>query len=104
VNVSTIQPPAQHPITASTLVDCLRLRAELQPQKIAYRFLKDGEVEERRMTYSELDRAARRVSALLKSHSAVGDRVLLLFPPGLDFVVALLSRHTHHGQTAARIV
>ena len=70
-------------------MDCLRLRAELQPQKIAYRFLKDGEVEERRMTYSELDRAARRVSALLKSHSAVGDRVLLLFPPGLDFVVAL---------------
>ena len=89
MSVSANQPSVQYPITASTLADCLRLHAERQPQKIVYRFLKHGEVEDRRMTYRELDRAARSVAALLERHSAIGDRVLLLFPPGLDFIVAL---------------
>jgi amino acid adenylation domain-containing protein len=51
--------------------------------------LKDGEIEERTITYRELDLAARSVAALLEKHSALGDRVLLLYPPGLNFIVAL---------------
>ncbi len=89
MSVSAYQSYAQDPITASTLAACLRLHAERQPQKTAYRFLRDGEVEGRRMTYYELDRAARSIAALLEQHSTIGDRVLLLFPPGLDFIVAL---------------
>ncbi len=89
MNVSVQQASAQDPIVASTLSDCLQLHAARQPQKIAYRFLKNGEVEDRRMTYCELDRAARSVAALLEQHSAIGDRVLLLFPQGLDFIIAL---------------
>ena len=89
MSVSAIKPSPQRPFTASTLADCLRLHAEQQPQKIAYRFLKDGEVEERTITYHRLDLAARSVAALLEKHSAVGDRILLLFPPGLNFIVAL---------------
>ena len=76
-------------LKASTLADCLRLHAEWQPQKIACRFLKDGEAEERTLTYGELDLAARGIAVLLEKHSAIGDRVLLLYPPGLDFIVAL---------------
>jgi amino acid adenylation domain-containing protein len=71
------------------MADCLRLHAERQPQKVAYRFLKDGEIEERTITYSELDLAARGVAALLENHSTLGDRVVLLYPPGLNFIVAL---------------
>jgi amino acid adenylation domain-containing protein len=89
MSVSAHQSSAQDPITASTLAACLRLHAERQPQKTAYRFLRDGEVEGRRLTYCELDRAARSVAALLEQHSAIGDRVLLLFPQGLDFIIAL---------------
>src|SRR5882757_63333 len=89
MSLSAIQPSTQRPFPASTLVDCLRLHAERQAQKIAYRFLKDGEVEDRTITYHQLDLAARRVAALLEKHSAIGDRILLLFPPGLDFIVAL---------------
>src|SRR5512146_380900 len=88
MSVSAIQPSA-HPIAASTLADCLRLHAQSKPQKVAYRFLKDGEVEERAITYCELDMKARNVASLLQKPSAIGDRVLLLFPPGLDFIVAL---------------
>src|SRR5579863_1362349 len=89
MSVSAHQSSAQEPIIASTLAACLRLHAEQQPQKTAYRFLRDGEVEGRRLTYCELNRAARSVASLLEQHSAIGDRVLLLFPPGLEFIIAL---------------
>ncbi len=89
MSVSAIHLSAQRPFTVSTLADCLRLHAAWQPQKVAYRFLKDGEIEEQTITYSDLDLAARRVAALLEKHSAIGDRVLLLYPPGLNFIVAL---------------
>jgi amino acid adenylation domain-containing protein len=89
MSASATQPSENYPITLSTLVDSLRLHAQKQPQKIAYRFLKDGEIEERCLTYHDLDVAARAVAALLQKHSSVSDRVLLLFPPGLDFIVAL---------------
>lgn len=89
MSVSAIQSSAHPPFTASTLADCLRLHAERQPHKIAYRFLKNGEIEDRTLTYRELDLAARGIAAPLEKHSAVGDRVLLLYPPGLEFIVAL---------------
>ena len=89
MSVSAIQSSAQLPFAVSTLADCLRLHAAWQPHKVAYRFLNNGEIEERTITYSELDLAARGVAALLEKHSAMGDRVLLLYPPGLNFIVAL---------------
>src|SRR5258708_29176459 len=89
MSVSAIQSSVHLRFTASTLADCLRLHAGRQPQKIAFRFLKDGEIEERTITYHELDLAARGVAALLEKHSSIGDRILLLYPPGLDFIVAL---------------
>lgn len=89
MSVSAIHASSQRPFTVSTLADCLRLHAAWQPQRVAYRFLKDGENEERIITYSELDLAARGVAAVLEKHSAVGDRVLLLYPPGISFIVAL---------------
>ena len=89
MSVSVIQASENYPITCSTLVDLLRLHAQKNPGKVACRFLKDGEVEERCLTYRELENAALGVSALLQKYSEVGDRVLLLFPPGLDFIIAL---------------
>src|SRR5262249_32608281 len=59
-----------------------------QPDRLAYAFLTDGEVEETSLTYGELDRMARSGAALLQSMGATGERVLLLYPPGLDFVAA----------------
>ncbi len=40
------------------------------------------------MTYEELDCQARRLAAHLQALRLTGERVLLLFPPGLEYVVA----------------
>ncbi|HEY2838835.1 MAG TPA: fatty acyl-AMP ligase [Pirellulales bacterium] len=75
---------------ASTIVDVLRWRAEHQPDETAFVFLADGETESERWTYRELAARASAVAARLRASSEPGDRVLLIYPPGLDFVAALL--------------
>jgi len=72
----------------TTLVDTLRWRAKNQPHRLAYRYLTDGEYDEVVLTYEDLDRRARSIAALLQSSTTVGDRALLLIPPGLDFIAA----------------
>jgi amino acid adenylation domain-containing protein/non-ribosomal peptide synthase protein (TIGR01720 family) len=72
----------------SNLADILCSRAQAQPDKTAYIFLKDGETEEARLTYKELDEQTRFVAAQLQSLGAAGERALLLYPPGLDYIAA----------------
>ncbi len=72
-----------------TLADILCWRALHEPQREAYTFLLDGETKQVQMTYADLDREARRIAALLQSRTAVGERVLLLYPPGLEYVAAV---------------
>lgn len=72
----------------SNLVDILCCRAQTQSDKTAYIFLKDGETEEARLTYKELDEQARFIAAQLQSLGAAGERALLLYPPGLDYIAA----------------
>jgi amino acid adenylation domain-containing protein len=73
----------------SSWVDLLRSRAGEHPERPAFTFLRDGEEEGARLTYAELDAAARALAVRLRESGAVqGDRALLLYPPGLDFVVA----------------
>ena len=72
----------------STLVDLLERRARLQGPRTAYIFLADGETEESPITYAELDRQARAIAAWLQSHDLEGQRALLLFPAGLEFIAA----------------
>jgi len=71
-----------------TYVDLLRHRALQQPNQYAYTFLVDGEKEELNVTYEELDRKARAIAAVLQRTVAPGDRALLLYPSGLDYVFA----------------
>jgi acyl-CoA synthetase (AMP-forming)/AMP-acid ligase II len=72
-----------------TLVDILRWRAQHQPQREAYTFLLDGETKKVQITYAELDLQARRIAALLQDHTAPGERALLLYPSGLEYVAAV---------------
>ena len=70
----------------STLVEILRWRALHQPDRLAYTFLLDGETEEVHVTYADLDRRARAIAARLQGLGAHGERALLVYPPGLEFV------------------
>jgi len=75
----------------STLVELLSYRAQNQPKQKAYAFLlRDGEKEEISLTYPELDQKARAIASHLQSLGVSGERALLLYPPGLDFITAFL--------------
>lgn len=72
----------------TTLVDLLRWRAKGRPEQVVYRFLTDGESEEASLTYGELDREARAIGRMLQSMGLSGERALLLYPPGLEYIAA----------------
>ena len=72
----------------NNLVEILRRRAQEHPEKVAYIFLEDGEKREDPLTYGELDRRARAIAAQLEKDGLSGERALLLYPPGLDFIGA----------------
>src|SRR5437868_3083661 len=71
----------------ASLVDLLHHRAAKQPDDRAYIFLSDQGNEEAVLTFAELARRASEVAARL-AHGQIGDRALLLFGPGLDFIIA----------------
>src|SRR4051812_22166899 len=73
-----------------TLVDAVRWWAEQRPEHVALAFLPDGEQERARLTYADIDRAARRTAAGLRQLAAPGDRVLLCCSSSPDFVSSFL--------------
>jgi acyl-CoA synthetase (AMP-forming)/AMP-acid ligase II len=70
-----------------TLVDLARRRAETVGDRPVYSLLSDGQLVER-LSFAALQAHATAVAARLSEHTAVGDRVLLLCPPGLDYIRA----------------
>jgi len=75
-----------YPTLTTNIVDCLRFWKDELPHEPAFYFLQDGETDEICWNYAQLDRKVRAVAAVLQSLDLQGQRVLLLYPPGLDFV------------------
>lgn len=73
------------------LPEILRRRAATDPTGTAYVFLDDHGAEAAALTWAGLHRRAEAVAARLAGAAAPGERALLAFPPGLDFVVAFLA-------------
>jgi len=73
---------------AGTLVDLLRLRAMQQAGKTAYGFIADSGAQPASITYGELDRRARAIAANLQASAFQGERALLLYNAGLDYIAA----------------
>jgi len=86
-----------------TVVELLRKRADTRPTDRAYYFVDesldhDGALRTRDSgdsdlvftTYRELDTAARKVAAALIDAGATGTPVLLLYPPGREYVIGFL--------------
>lgn len=69
-------------------IDLLHHLKTHQPDDTAFIFLKDGETEDGILTYQGLDLRARRIALRLRERVAAGERALLLYPPGLDFIAA----------------
>jgi acyl-CoA synthetase (AMP-forming)/AMP-acid ligase II len=76
---------------AVSLVELLRLRAQRQMHRTAYTFLENGEKPTKSLTYGELDLQARQLAAQLQAAGLQGERAILLYPPGLDYIVAFFA-------------
>lgn len=75
---------------AATVVDLVRKSAEELVEKPAFRFLLDGEDQESVLSYQDLDRHARAIAVYLQYHGGPYKRILLLYPPSLDYISAFL--------------
>ncbi|MFD9905354.1 aminotransferase class I/II-fold pyridoxal phosphate-dependent enzyme [Streptomyces sp. NPDC059063] len=98
------QGPTETPQPPQSMVALLRHHAAHRPDALAYRFLDgtDGTDDAERpegpesgrgehaWTFAELDLRARRVAALLQAEGVAGEPVLLLHPPGLDYLAGFL--------------
>ncbi len=72
---------------ANPMLELLSRQAADHADHTAYLFLDDseGEVE---LTFGQLDARARAIAAHLQTELSPGDRALLVYPPGLDFISA----------------
>lgn len=79
-------PPRDH------LVSILRHWEQARSERAAFSFT-DGEDSEESLTYAQLWQEVRGLAGYLQGRCGIrpGDRVLLLYPPGLDFVVSLFA-------------
>lgn len=73
-----------------TLIDLLQNRARQQPDRIAYIWLKDGEKEEKTLTYQQLHTQAKAIASRLNSLQSNNVPVILIYPydRGLEFITA----------------
>jgi len=74
-----------------TLASVLRERAEHDGERDGFIFLSyrgGGAPQEARLTYGGLLERARAIAAAMQTEGGRGDRVLILCPPGLDYIAA----------------
>lgn len=72
---------------ASSMTEILRWRADHQGDRDAFGEWGDFDVADW-MTYGHLDRKARAIGAALQEAHAAGERALLLYPPGFEYIAA----------------
>jgi acyl-CoA synthetase (AMP-forming)/AMP-acid ligase II len=68
-------------------IDLISARAAQSPHKVLYQFLQSDQVIAK-LTYQELEQQAQAIAAHLQGMQMQGQRALLIYPPGLDFIVA----------------
>ena len=69
------------------LVELFLYRAKKNSGEMAYTYLKEGIVAESRLSYGELDHKAKIAAVVIRRYVPVNGRVLLLYPPGIDFMI-----------------
>ncbi|NIF18293.1 non-ribosomal peptide synthetase [Pantoea sp. Cy-639] len=71
-----------------SLVQALVQRAARTPDQVALRFLADAPGEQAVLSYRDLDQRARTIAVALQAQAGFGERAVLLFPSGPDYVAA----------------
>ena len=85
-----------HPLGASaTLVDLLWTRESAGPDDVAFTFLRDEDGRETAWTLTQLASRARAIAAELRERDLAGERVLILYPSGLEYIAAFFGCLRH---------
>jgi acyl-CoA synthetase (AMP-forming)/AMP-acid ligase II/aryl carrier-like protein len=74
---------------AGNLVEVFRARAAGDGDRLAFTFLADDDHPPQDIAYAQLDRRARAIAARLRQRAAPGDRAVLMYDAGLEYVAAL---------------
>src|SRR5262245_46541586 len=74
-----------------TLIEISDRHSKELRNRLAFVFLSDGNIESARLTYSQLDLAARAWASVLAERVEPGERALLVYEAGLDFVIAFFA-------------
>ncbi len=72
----------------TTIIEKLQHLAHEKPDDIVYRYIEDEKTAPITLTFSEVDAAARKIASDLLEKCQPGDRALMLYPAGLEFVTA----------------
>ena len=82
--------PTRKNNSIQTFVDLIEHRAAENSGRTAFIFLPNGETEKFEITYGEIARKARKIGGYLQKMNAFEERVLLLYPSGIEFICAFL--------------
>jgi acyl-CoA synthetase (AMP-forming)/AMP-acid ligase II/acyl carrier protein len=76
----------------TTLIELLQFRVDLHPDALAYRFLGSGDVDGPLLewTYAEVYSRVQIIASRLQGAGTEKECVLLLYPPGLEFIAAFM--------------
>ena len=74
--------------SGNNLVEVLQHRAVYQGDNTAFTFLAGGEWESGSLTFRQLDARAQVIAANLQQNAKPGERALLVYPSGLDYIAA----------------
>ncbi len=73
----------------TTYTDVIKNRTKEKPDHVVFRFLSDGVNENESFTYQQLETRSKALGAAMQKAGSKGDRVLLLFHPGLSYIASL---------------
>jgi acyl-CoA synthetase (AMP-forming)/AMP-acid ligase II len=77
---------------ALTLADLLRSQADAEPERVTFRYLPESGADPLTLCNAGLERRARAIAVVLRETGVrAGDRVLLVYPQGLDYIAAFFA-------------
>jgi len=76
------------PFRGDSIIELIRFRALHQTDDIAYIHIKDNKDNKENITYGEFEQRIKALAAKLQSYDIQGERIILMYPSGIDYIVA----------------
>lgn len=74
-------------MSMENIVTSLQKKSHQFPHHFAYSLLNEDLREITKIQYSELDKQAKKIAVYLQKQNLYGQRVLLVYPTGIEFIV-----------------